>query len=355
MHIFNENKIRYVKIKNIMKKLFLHVGPGKTGTTFLQEKVFGRLEETKYIPYPKINTKNGYIEFGNIFLFSPHIWEDDTSGVTKSLLEQVKRGEAKTVLVSSENIHGGFGFPPNGWIEKPPKMYDAYDLRFHDRHDPSSLSSHLYALTKSLKEVVKEVGIIFTIRRQDKKIASEYAQISDRVWGASQSNFSKWVESLMSKPLGYYKGGGVNIDYYKSIKEIEKVVGKKNLLVTVFENMKQDIESYVKRILMFLNCKEIKKVLRKIEIKKVNSRSYKKNTWGIRPLDKQSINLPAKSILKKLGLKRLLKIPQLDYRRGRKINLTPKISKSIMEVFSRGNKKVDKLLNNKNIKKFGYY
>ena len=57
------------------------------------------------------------------------------------------------------------------------------------------------------------VKFLATRRRQDARLASECAQNSHKVRGASQDNFENWVRDLLHDPVEHYAGGGEKLSY----------------------------------------------------------------------------------------------------------------------------------------------
>ena len=54
--------------------LYIHVGPSKTATTFLQRDVLGRIESAECLPVPEIEVGGRRLRFGDLFSLSPEFW-----------------------------------------------------------------------------------------------------------------------------------------------------------------------------------------------------------------------------------------------------------------------------------------
>lgn len=96
--------------------LYIHAGPGKTGTTFLQEAVFDKIKSARAISKLKIALGENMVQFGDMFDFSPRVW--------RALEEDPFVGDGSEsgadVVISDEMIFGGLGrLQPwlSAWIE----------------------------------------------------------------------------------------------------------------------------------------------------------------------------------------------------------------------------------------------
>ena len=54
--------------------LYIHVGPSKTATTFLQRDILGRIESAECLPVPEIEVEGRRLRFGDLFSLSPEFW-----------------------------------------------------------------------------------------------------------------------------------------------------------------------------------------------------------------------------------------------------------------------------------------
>jgi hypothetical protein len=336
-------------------ELFVHIGPGRTGTTYLQQDVFESLKNVRVITHPALRTDSGWVEFGEVFLFSPYIWMDDNANILERMIHKSCKSIPEKLLISSENIHGGFGFPPIGWTEEPPRTCEQYDLRFHSRHDPSALRLHLRFLSQAATKLgFDDVKVIFTTRRQDTKIASEYAQLSDRIKRASQDNFLRWARNIIKKPFGYYKSGGVNLDYYRLAKNIEEVVDRKNLMITVFEEMKHDPQAYLGKITEFLGGEMNDK--KGLNTSPRNSKKEKDKTWEIRSLRKETSFGIDHELLDEIGVRNNIMIPIYDFLfRASRFRLTKGLSEDIINRYDKSNQKLEKYVDGVDLSYYGYY
>lgn len=111
-----------------------------------------------------------------------------------------------------------------------------------------------------------DIKILATTRRQDTRLASTYAQISDRIRGASQKNFEEWVRYLTKNPQGYYDvGGGVELDYFQWWKEAVRVVGQSNVLFQAFELLRESNPNFLRTWLRFLEVSEVDSIINSLQ------------------------------------------------------------------------------------------
>lgn len=327
--------------------LYIHAGPPKTATTFLQNSVLGRIQSAKCLTKPKVEVNGREIRFGDLFDFSPGFWrrlEGDPFSIDG------KRPETD-VIISDEGVFGGL-VPPRRWMLGPVSVRDT-----HRRPDPYFVSCHLRELRKASSDWgYGEVKFLFTTRRQDTKLASSYAQISNRVRRAGQQSFRRWVQYLLHDTIGYNKGGGVKLDYSIWWDEIDQVIGKENILFIPFELLKENSFEFLKRWVNFISPEEADAIANSLSSSdKENDRSISKNKWRVSSPIRRGPNLRPTRIFQAFGLPTSLPARWPDFRRDDEIRLTEIISEEILKVYKKGNKHLDKINENIDLKKYNYY
>lgn len=338
-----------------MSSLFLHVGYHKTGTTFLQKEIFPNIP-LKCITHPEVKHDKKRSKMRKLFNYSPNIW---SSRVGIDALSSIKGIERHDNLLLSSEILIGFVKRPYPYLLRDgvsasiarsctSKYVPASGLMVR-KSDPYSFRDHIRELKKAVSRFgFSEVKVIVGIRRQDEYLASSYATMSHGQWGASQKKFEKWVRKIISTSIGYYDAGGVRIEYDLYRDKITHLLGKENVLFMPLEELKNDEKSYIKKLLKFTNLddkKRYKKKLRnKINERKINRRSVSKNSWKLR-----SLKMTPQWLFKELPLE------WIDYKREEKIRLTKEIKKQILNKYSKSNKRIDKKIENIDLKSYGYW
>jgi hypothetical protein len=169
--------------------------------------------------------------------------------------------------VSDEYIFGGL-CSPEGWIPDSVSRRGLVERPrgfMHSRPDPDFLYLHLTHLRKASSIWgYSKVKLTFTTRRQDNMLASTYAQNSNRVRGAGQHSFEKWVDYLVTSPVGYYKDGGIKLDYTIWWKIATEALGRENVLVVPYEKLKRDTKDFIKKWVSFVSPESKNKVVKSI-------------------------------------------------------------------------------------------
>jgi hypothetical protein len=365
--------------KQNMKTLYLHVGYHKTATSLLQRKVFPRIG-LDYEAYPEIGSITNYkshnpkihpmgnsIRMMRLFNCSPKVWK---SNIGEKILKKLigKKSNKKDVLLSDEDFLGD--------IKSPTKYLPAenivdsikgeYNLRWIPSsgyckrgNDPTKFAKHIEEIKKSSRKMgVKEVKIIVGIRRQDTLLVSLYSQMSDRTWGASQKGMKEWVSQITSESLDYYHNGGSHLNFYETIKEISKVVGKKRVLILPLEDLKTEPKSYMENLVSFLgrSTSNTENITDGIKNKKSKTNKRTEKSWRLKNLRSMYLSYSKKD--KNNGEKKgawRLPIRFIDRCREKEIVLTKEISEKIIRKYSESNKRLDNYIENLRLGGHSYY
>lgn len=190
-----------------MKKLFIHVGPGKSGTSAVQSFLANNVEllKKKGISYPEIDSisgsKNGGVTGGNSatlarsFLNSSHpfaIKNDDERANIQSRFIDVLKAADTSIILSSE-------------------LFSMLD------------SENVKELATIIQKYNFDVACIFYLRRHDEIVESDYAQQVKR------HGYSKPID----KP--FYERIVSAYDFRRIINSFEGNFGKNSSVVRVYE------------------------------------------------------------------------------------------------------------------------
>ena len=158
------------------KQIILHVGLHKTGTTFLQERVFPALPGVRFVhPYHRERPGDGPIERYLLELFFRNAAGIDVDAHRRRIHAWLAEVEEPTVLVSSEAIVGWAG----------------------ENHSNIAFNSEY------LSRVFPVAKIWLVVRRQDQWVESAYSQLLKAGWSTTVERF-----------LNYHRGDGRGDGYF---------------------------------------------------------------------------------------------------------------------------------------------
>jgi len=320
--------------------LYVHVGPSKTATTFLQREVLGRIESAECLPIPELSVQGRQLRFGDLFSLSPQFWRE----LEQNPIDDSVQRSGQDVVISDERISGGL-VAPQPWIPGsipgrglPPSPR----LHTHSRADLHYVSNHFCELRRAARAWgYGRVRVLLTTRRQDTKLASSYAQLSNRVRGAGQQNFEQWVRHLLHGVIGYHKDGGIKLDYSLWWRKLKGAVGRENVLFLPFELLRTNRTAFLQQWLGFLEVPEadaIVDALTETEGAEQNVRSRSEDTWTLRTPIKKG--------------RYLLRWP--DFFRGSEIRMTEALREEIQSTYEEGNQWLDEQVSALNLREYGY-
>lgn len=352
--------------------LYIHVGPPKTATTFLQSEVLARLQSHSCRIHPSVEVADTELPVDKLFYLSPLIWRE----IEENPFTEKEESSLKDTLVSDEGVFGGVA-PPASWMPNrrlttwspnpkpwvgPGRWEGPATLGYkRGRPYPHLISCHFRELRRTAsKWGYKGVKVLLTTRRQDTWLASEYAQKSSMVRGPDQHSFERWTRHLLHTVGGRYDGGGGKLDYSVWHEELAGAVGEENMLFLPFELLRQNRSEFLRRWLEFIGVEEIDSVLRSLpDSEKKNVRSVSKAEWFVSEPVRTYLEFRPVCIFRALGLPRgiAFRWPELlRYTdRDESICLTEDLSEVIMDVYEEGNRRLDEFDADLNLKQYGYY
>ncbi|MCS3657960.1 hypothetical protein GGQ11_002761 [Salinibacter ruber] len=320
------------------------------------------IQATECATGPNLPVGSEKVGFGTLFCFSPNVWQSVGESAFRDLCGENQN--EKDLLISGEGAFGGL-VSPQPWMVESASKYGEYmelERALSIQSDVYSLTSHLEKLQSlSSKFGYRDLKVLFTIRRQDTKLASEYAEVSDKVRGASQENFEEWARYLVNDPLGYGASGGAKMDYFEWWKKISAVIGKNNIFVIPFELLKKDIREFLRMWLGYINVSEKEEIIHSILGKggetHRNKRSTSKFTWSLsEPIKGPSnISIPAGRFLTALGLPFRVPLRWPDFSREEEIRLSDKLSDEILIAYEKSNRLLDESLPHLSLKRYDYF
>jgi hypothetical protein len=205
------------------KEIYLHVGTYKTGSTFLQDKVFGHVPELAFFKHgdQEIMAPLLACTQGNVLFTELDRLRQDIGDVLARLPEN-------KALISHEDLSG--------------YIY-------------GSLANNK-ATTDVLKSIFPNARIILVIRRQDTFMESAYLQTLKRGMSIPVRHFvgvTKKGTFLTRRPdLEWPKMNVLWLDWKKYIDNYVNTFGRDNVLVLPFELFREDNKTFLDQIYEFM-------------------------------------------------------------------------------------------------------
>ena len=190
------------------RTLHLHAGLPKTASTWLQEQAFARLAHLEHRPVPRsrlLDAPRDRAQGGRLMAAalrrSPRVWEAMGEALMAELLgpRAPWLASGRDLLISDEAIG-----------------------RLATR--PDALAHHLRAMAPLARRWgLERLSVLVLVRRQDRWLASHYAQLSDRLPRASQRGFETMARRV-ADPRAERHGFGMLLDYAALHQAAEPVV-----------------------------------------------------------------------------------------------------------------------------------
>ena len=297
------------------------MGLPKTGTTYLQTHVFPALRETAYLDKPTADlfTGDGDAGYGLLdgcFKRSAVVWRERGGEVLDALLPPPAGLDGKArVLVSDEGV---------GTAGRRPHL-----LRAHLEE-----LAHV-AGTRGLAPL----RVLCTVRRQDQWLGSHYAQISDRITGASQETFERYVCDLLDPAREYYRRG-VLLDYRGLREQLVRAVGEAHVLMLPYELLDRDPRHFIGRVAAFLETDVDREAGLGEDPERENVRSARPDVWAIRPRSPagaRELRLRPERLWSGLGLPSRVRLRLPERGRGDVLEMTEALRARVRAVYRASN------------------
>lgn len=283
--------------------LYLHIGLPKTASTYLQSSLFPRLTHLTYRDTPRSrlfdtdeDRARGHRLLPAFIGRATGIWQAAGARLFAELLGGDRPAD-RSLLISDEGI-GRFG------------------------SRPSTLAAHLHALRPAAADAgFGRIALLCLIRRQDRWLASHYAQMSDRLDRPGQAGFEAEAARIADPFAGRY-GLGAMLDYDRLYAMLEAAVGADNLLMLPQEALSDAPDRSVDTMLRFLGATP-DSLADQAGGQRANARALGRDRWRLRP------PRPA-------GLRHRL-LSRWGRRTPDEIVLTDAVSRQILDSYRAGN------------------
>ena len=325
------------------KEVFIHIGYPKTGTTTLQLHLFPNHSQIDYV---RMDGKN-FSFISELFYSRENAFKRKLPEIKEELESFKAKGGAKRIVYSEESLTSFsmfFRFNPVPYI---------YTL------DPNSIARKLGTAFIDT-QVFNNAKILITIRRQDELIKSMYAQVYNLVF--KKFSRTKGFQNFIKYAFIENKNGFIldAINYNDVVLEYEKIFGRENVCVLVFEEFKSEPDNYIKKLsgFMGIDCKEAVSL---IGDQHINKRSFSSGYQSDERSLKEWINYYKNKLLgsRSLGidaqwLHRLLESIYIPGKKLKDIDFDDEQLTFLSGVFSEGNRQLSERHKLK-LQKYNYF
>jgi len=248
------------------KKVYLHIGYPKTGTTTLQAHFFPKIEDIQYLGANIDKNNFLHFEFSRTILDELIYKKENEINLEKikKLFEDLMVGDK--IILSAEPI-----------LSNSLRTRRITEAEPNDIPSPFDVARNFSSLFCKDKYDVK---IIIAIRRQDEMITSLYAQFfaHDFSHVREYNTFSKYLDIFFDeeKSSHIFKK---TLNYWEVISDYRSLFGPENVEVLVFESLKESPEKYYEDLCNILEISIPKYrdiAIDKIENQKNTGKNYKK-------------------------------------------------------------------------------
>lgn len=199
--------------------LIFHIGLTKTGSSFLQEKVFKGKIRTMDRSIGYDNDTKLALDFQNKFLTSnENTWKQDES---KIFFKSLQKSSQSNTLISHETLHDHIPF---------------INSDKHIKLEPKELASRLESINKYCWPYGK-VKVFFFFRKQSEWLASIYSHVAYKLKNPSQKHFEDSVRDILCRNME----GEHCLNYFNLHKTLSHYLGAENVLAIPYEAMSKKV------------------------------------------------------------------------------------------------------------------
>lgn len=246
------------------KTLYLHIGIPKTASSWLQSSVFCRFPHLDFFDSPRSglfdsaeDLKDGGWLMASVFKRSSHIWKDYGDAIFQDIFgdKNAWRARQRNALISDERI---------GRQGSRSALLAAHLIGFRDVAADWGFTS---------------VKVLFLIRRQDRWLASHYAQMSDRNPDAGQADFERFLYDITSPRRSRYSFGTL-LDFGSLYATLAEALGPADVTVLPYEHLQESPSDFLDKLATALDAPD-RAALEAATATSANVRS-EGNIWKLR-------------------------------------------------------------------------
>jgi hypothetical protein len=287
--------------------LYLHIGLPKTGTSFLQSKVFPNINGLKNIERENILTGNPlFDEFYMYFLNANYLAIRQRAPQFESLILSHESESKKHFIFSNESFSSGFIDP------RLSHFRDGKNSHFMTQ-DMETLFRNIKVFNECSKEIIIKPLII--LRNQNSLIHSWYAQKHHRfIERPGMKTFEEYLDRLLGDD--FYAIGGQVYDFANLFHNLDKYLPRENYFIGSFHEIleRKKLDSLVNFLGIYDESESLENLLGQ---PKVNARA-KSGSKRVASTSKHNVVIRKLHQLKKslipnksFGLKKVIKVNEV--------------------------------------------
>ncbi len=223
------------------KKIYLHLGYPKTGTTLLQKKIFPFLRDIKYLgkSYKSNNLLDRYNE---VFALDINV-VNYLRGSLNKVIEIDDLDLQDKNLLSEETI-----------------LFSMLRPQLSKNNDGAYFVESIENVINRIKNIfnasIFDIHILITLRNHKEMLQSAYAESYYHCYRKCENTntFNKFLDEILDPQTSIHK----SLDYFYTIKELQSSFGKNNVHILLYEDMKKDHRNYIKKLQSILELDEIR-------------------------------------------------------------------------------------------------
>ena len=226
------------------KEIIIHIGLPKTGTTFLQKKIFPFIQGVFTKNYEEVRDDNLENPIACLLTSSfVNFSEQEMAEFKHKWDEYLELQSESKIFLSSEAFMYG-----NSW---------SYKKEVHEK------------IFNTLKDFFPNAKIFLVVRRQETWMDSIYNHCHRTYWpkfktineffGYKDESFTSETKNINVK----------NLDWYKLVKYLEELFSKENLFILPYEMFKENPDEFLRKFYEHYN---IELYFPKIDEQKINSK-----------------------------------------------------------------------------------